>query len=82
MVPINIYSLKSLANWLTDLIQSDRRNPPVGSNHELANEMTHVLVGVGAVTAVVLSIAGLLMSEPVSTISVGFAVFVAACLLL
>ncbi|MDE0930027.1 MAG: diguanylate cyclase [Halioglobus sp.] len=79
---MNINTLKSKVSWLNGLIRADRRSPPIGSNHELANEMTRVLVTVGAVAAIALSIAGLLTPGPVSRISIGFALFIAVCLLL
>ena len=80
--------LKDTSGRLPDLmknirqrIKKDRRNPPIGSNHQLADEMTRVLLTIAACTAVILSIAGLLMKEPVSPISVAVALITASWLL-
>ena len=44
--------------------------------------MTRVLAAIGGVTAVTLSIAGLLIFDSISSISVAFATVVAVCLML
>lgn len=79
---VNFHRLTAKAGVLSEMVQGERRNPPIGSNHQLALEMTRVLAAIGGVTAVVLSIAGLFIFDSVSSISVAFAIFVAVCLLL
>ena len=79
---VNLHRLKAKASALSELTKGERRNPPIGSNHQLALEMTRVLAAIGGVTAVTLSIAGLLIFDSISSISVAFATVVAVCLML
>ena len=81
-ITIIFHVVKAKVRALNELMKAERRNPPIGSNHQLALEMTRVLAAIGAVTAVTLSIAGLLIVDSISSISVAFAIFVAVCLML
>ena len=61
------------ASAVRRLLVLDRRQPPPGSNHDLANRITRGIIISAGILAMIMSIAGLLMADTVSHISLGFA---------
>ena len=61
------------ASAVPRLLVLDRRQPPLGSNHDLANSITRGIIISAGILAMIMSIAGLLMADTVSHISLGFA---------
>lgn len=67
-------------SWIVEAWKLPERNPPVGSNRELALILLRFLVVVAMVSATLMMIAGLLI-DSVSSVSVLFAGFFSAFLM-